>query len=435
LLPDSPYGRLLPDSSYHVPDIDISIETVTSFKELFELKARTRAIRSPIVNNMFAARSINLRSIESLKNARRSLELVCLKDHEASMMHIDALHHIKVDLSYEIGELKKDTYYLEHGEDYFIDYLCKIYTDFLLHVRKGIEFLDGLHFNCFITDRDGTTNNYCGHYRSSIQPIYNALFLSRFASVCTDNPIILTSAPLRDFGIVDVSVNPSGVFLYAGSKGREFLDTGLKEHRAGISAEKQRLLELLDDRLSELEKQPEYEKFFYIGSGLQFKFGQTTIARQDITHSVPDEESMVFFNIVAAIVGDLDPEGNHFRIEDTGKDIEIILTVESEELVRDYDKGDGLRFIDSRVGLRLEEGPHLVCGDTASDLPMLEAVMQHTPDVYALFVTRDPDFADRVKGLCSKTLIVPTPDILLTILGTAALTSRKGGRKAPGILQ
>ncbi|PWW82909.1 MULTISPECIES: trehalose 6-phosphate synthase [Prosthecochloris] len=427
-------GFSLPTKEYSIPDIDISLQPIHSFKDLFHLKALTRIIRLPIVKNIFSARVINPRSIESLKNARRSLEDVYFRDYETSIIHIDDIHSINVDLSYEIRELKKDTYYLEHGEDSFIDYISKLYNNFDGHVMRGLEFLDNLHFNCFITDRDGTTNNYCGHYRSSIQPVYNAIFLSRFASLCTENPIFITSAPLRNFGIIDVSVNPDNVFIYAGSKGREFLDLDLVEHRAFIDPARQVKLDELAAKVSELEKKTEFEKFFYVGSGLQLKFGQLTIARQDVANSIAEEDSLALLQSISDIVREIDPDSSIFKIVDTGKDIEVILTVNGQNGVRGFDKGDGLKFIDDQIDLCLDKGPHLVCGDTASDLPMLEAVLEYTDDVYAIFVTRDIALSRKVVQLCPNTLIVPSPDILLTILGVAALTmKRRKGRKSPGI--
>ncbi|MCW8796648.1 MAG: trehalose 6-phosphate synthase [Chlorobium sp.] len=434
ILDEKEQGFALPIQEYSIPDIDISLQPIRSFKDLFRLKALTRVIRSPIVKNIFSARVINLRSIESLKNARRSLEDVYNRDYETNIIYIDDLHSINVDLSYEIRELKKDTYYLEHGEDDFFDYISRLYNMFDQHVIKGLNFLDSLQFNCFVTDRDGTTNNYCGHYRSSIQPVYNAVFLSRFASLCTENPIFITSAPLKNFGILDVSVNPDNVFIYAASKGREFLDFDLVEHRAYIDPVKQARLDQLNLRIGELEHKHEFEKFFYVGSGLQLKFGQLTIARQDVKCSIPEDESMELLRSVSDIVRELDPDGSVFRVNDTGRDIEIILTVDGENGVKDFDKGDGLKYIDSRLGLDLGRGPHLVCGDTASDIPMLKTVLEYTDDVYAIFVTRDAELAKKVVSICPNTLIVPSPDILLTILGINALTrKRQKGRKAPGI--
>ncbi|MBF0586340.1 trehalose 6-phosphate synthase [Prosthecochloris sp. N3] len=420
-LQDEDKELLYPLKEYLIPDIDINLQNVSSFKELFHLKALTRVIRAPIVRNIFAARVINLRTLESLRNARRSLEFIYYKDYDTSMIRIDRHHTVHVDLSYEIRELKKDTYYLEHGEDDFIDYIRKFYNRFDEYVLEGLEFLDSRRFNCFITDRDGTTNNYCGHYRSSIQPIYNAVFLSRFALLCTEHPVFITSAPLKNFGILDVSVNPDNVFIYAGSKGREFIDLDGVEHRAWIEPFKQRRLEELNRRVSELEKSSEYEKFFYIGSGLQLKFGQLTLARQDVTNSIPDDESARLLQKINEIVCEIDPDGAVFRVNDTGRDIEVIITVDGPGQSREFNKGDGLKYLDSCLSLDLDKGPHLVCGDTASDLPMLEAVLEFTDDVYAIFVTRDPALEQRVRSLCPHSLIVPSPDILLTILGMSAL--------------
>jgi len=412
---------LLPLQGFSIPDIQIDLQGISSFKELFHLKALTRQIRVPIVRNIFAARVVNLRSVESLRNSRRSLEMVFFKDHESSMIRIDGSRSVQVDLSYEIGELKKDTYYLEHGEDEFLEYLSRYYSDFEEYLGQGLNFLRNRQFNCFITDRDGTTNNYCGHYRSSIQPVYNAVLLSRFALQCTQNPVFITSAPLRDFGIIDVSVNPDNVFIYAGSKGREFIDLDGNDHRAPVEAAKEEVLEELFRKVAELEAVPDFEKFFYIGSGMQRKFGQLTLARQDVMNSIPEEESLKLLGVIEQLVRELDPEGDVLRIHDTGRDIKVIATIGSGTTIRDFDKGDGLKYIDSCGQLDLRQGPHLVCGDTSSDIPMLEAVLEYSDEVQAIFVTRDPHLMQRVRAICPDSLFVPSPDILLTILGLTAI--------------
>jgi phosphoserine phosphatase len=106
-------------------------------------------------------------------------------------------------------------------------------------------------------------------------------------------------------------------------------------------------------------------------------------------------------------------------MEDTGLDVEIILTVETEgEGLKDFDKGDGVKFLDRELGLDLERGASLICGDTGSDVPMLEAALALSPDARAVFVTRDDKLAERVAGLTDAALIVPEPDMLVTILGT-----------------
>ena len=290
-----------------------------------------------------------------------------------------------------------------------------------MHVDMGVAMLEGKKLNAFITDRDGTINNYCGRYRSSVQPIYNAIWLTRFAEECCENPIIITSAPLKDPGIVDVSVNPEKKIIYAASKGREFIDLTGTRRSFEVAPEKQQILDRLNEQLKALVAQPEYEKYGLIGSGLQLKFGQTTIARQDISESIPAEESAAFKDELTRIVATLDPERKNFRIEDTGLDIEIILTIEGEGGLKDFDKADSVNYLADELGLELSRGPHLVCGDTASDAPMIDATVAHSEDTYAIFVTTNDELRERVMRSSPNAVIVPTPDMLVAILNTLAL--------------
>ncbi len=402
----------------------ISLQDIQTLKELYQLKSETRDLRAPIVRNIMTQRVVGRQCIESLKNALYSLETIHIDDYTGQrVLRLDGLKQIEVDLTYEIRELKKDIYYLEYGEDHFINYLAKFIPDFRKYLNEGIEMLRGKKFNALITDRDGTTNNYCGRYRSSVQPIYNSVFLSRFAKNCCRFPIFITSAPLKDFGILNVSINPSDIFFYAGSKGREFIDPDEQLHTYPIEESKQQLIHLLNERLRQLLKGPSFEKFNFIGSALQFKFGQTTIARQDISHSINPEESTAFLEKVKSIVGEIDPEGKNFRIEDTGLDIEIILTIDNkgQDAVKDFDKGDGLEFICKTIGIKTGLGPNLVCGDTSSDVPMLKKAVELCDDVWTIFVTKDRDLAEEVQDICPQNMIVPSPDILLTILGLLSL--------------
>ncbi len=403
----------------------ITLQDIRTLKELYQLKAETKEIREPIVKNIIKQRMVGQTCVESLKNALYSLETIYIDDDTGHhLLRLDGMKQIEVDLTYEIRELQKDIYYLEYGEDKFIDYLAKFMPGFRTYVNDGVRLLKGKRFSTFITDRDGTTNNYCGRYRSSVQPIYNSVFLTRFAKNCCHYPIIITSAPLKDFGILNVSINPSNTFVYAGSKGREFIDLNGEFNSFPIEENKQKLIRLLNDRMLVLLQDPNFEKFNFIGSALQIKFGQTTVARQDITQSIKVDESKAFLEKVKGIVKEIDPTGRNFRIEDTGLDIEIILTIDApsgDAPIRDFDKGDGLSFICNKLSITSKEGPHLVCGDTSSDIPMLKKAMEMFDDVWAIFVTRDEKLKKQVEEICPNSYTVPYPDILLTILGLLSL--------------
>ena len=406
-----------------------AIQNIDTLNSFYDLMAQTRSVRSAIVcrliNNTTDASHIN-----ALKNALRTLK-ACLTDDYTARLKIDASAYVDADLTYEITELEKDLFYLEKGEDQFIASLESqpsenqdvTVPEFAEQVRQGVALLKGKHFNCFITDRDGTVNNYCGRYRSSVQSVYNAMFLTRFAKNCVSSPIIITSAPLKAPGIVDVSTIPEKTFILAASKGREFINLAGKRQSYPIDAHQQDCIKRLNLELTQLVKDPAYTIFALIGSGLQLKFGQTTIARQDINGSVSQAESEDFLALVKMLVKKADPDETIFRIEDTGLDIEIILTVADHtntDKPRDFDKADGVRYLNTELNLNMAQGPHLVCGDTGSDVPMLEAALAYNQDVHAVFVTDQKELAERVKAVCPNALIVTEPDILVTILNSLA---------------
>ncbi|HGY11758.1 MAG TPA: trehalose 6-phosphate synthase [Desulfobacterales bacterium] len=400
-----------------MPGLQIELQEIKKLKQFYKLMTQTRELRFKLVGDIFNRQAIDSESVESLKNALAALENIPAK-HNRQLLLIDDSKQIKVDLTYETDELKKDIYYLDNGEDKFIQYLDNIHTGFMQYVNDGVEKLKGLHFNCLISDRDGTTNNYCGRYRSSIQSIYNSVFLTRFAKKKVDNPIIVTSAPLKDPGIVDVSVNPEKTIVYAASKGREFIDLTGTRRSYPVDDAKQVILNRLNEKLVKMVNTQEYEKYSLIGSGLQLKFGQTTIARQDISNSIGEEESLKFLSVIKEMVSEFDPEYKNFRIEDTGLDVEIILTIDDESSgSKDFDKADAVRYLDSELNLNLDKGPHLVCGDTASDVPMITAAMESTKDTYSIFVTKKEELAQNVRAICPGAIIVPEPDMLVTIMG------------------
>jgi hydroxymethylpyrimidine pyrophosphatase-like HAD family hydrolase len=387
-----------------------------TLKDFYALMAASRNLRKRAVAAILGGKTVDPDIPASLTNLLESLEAVP-EEEGGKRLGLGGGRTISLDMGYEIDEARKDLFYLEEGEDTFLEMLADFHPGFDDYVESGRELLRGVDLDSLVTDRDGTVNNYCARYLTSIQSIYNAVFLSRFARTHVDKPVILTSAPLD--GLIQISVNPDGEFYYAASKGRECLDRDGRTRRLEITPDKQAAMDALNERLTELTSRPEYEKFTLIGSGLQFKFGQSTVARQDIGGSIGKAESEAFLVTLETLVAELDPDERNLRIEDTGLDVEIILTVETEgEGLKDFDKGDGVKFLDEELGLGMASGVGLICGDTGSDVPMLEAALSMSPQTRAIFVTRKQDLAQRVTGLTGEALIVPEPDMLVTILGT-----------------
>ncbi len=323
-----------------------------------------------------------------------------------------------VDVGYELGELEKDLAYLRGGRTALVDVMVEYAGGvFALEVETVAEFLRSYHTRIFVTDRDGTINNYCARYATSVQSIYNAVFVSRFADrLVSGRSVVLTSAPLTSGGLADVSTAPDRALVLAGSKGREYRDDGGSVIRFEIDAKQQEKLDALNSRLEQLLHRPEYRRYAYIGSGLQLKYGQSTIARQDYQGSVPPERSKALLAKVFSILQDIDPGDRYFRVEDTGKDIEISLTLPRDTNSRrlsEFDKGQGLRFLDKSLELDVAAGGVLVCGDTHSDVSMVRYVADHTNDFRTVFVSAGNELQERVRQVAPEALFVSSPDVLV----------------------
>lgn len=391
---------------------------LSNLKQFYDLMFYTKKIRKLTVSAYFEKQKFIYKPVSELKRCLEALELIPKKG-DKYVLKADEESEIKLDISYEIGELKKDIYYLEQSEVDFIAYLENTHKNFNSQVKDGLNFLKGVSVKNFVTDRDGTINNYCGRYNSSIQSIYNAVFLARFAKSIPYISVILTSAPLKDTGLLDISVIPDGVFIYAGSKGREYCDKQGKYHSYPIKKDKARKLNELNEKLKGFLGKKEYHKFSLIGSGLQFKYGQTTIARQDIYKSITEKQSQDFLNTVQNLINDIDKDKKYFRIEDTGKDIEIILTVGDEANnteLKDYDKGNGVDFLNKGLQMDMGNSINLICGDTESDVPMVSYSMSKSKNTFAIFVTEDEELKNKVRDICPQSLFVTEPDVLITIL-------------------
>ncbi len=395
--------------------MDIKYLNINSLNDFYSLMFYTRDIKKLIVNDILNNKICNSEMIDLLKEALEILNNLPGNQYEKIINHHNT--QVKLNLFYEISELQKDIYYLLHKEQDFYEYLSILNPNFFKQIADGKDFLANNKFKNLISDRDGTVNNYCGRYNSSIQSIYNAVFLSRYAIYSAENTVILTSAPLKNVGLLDMSVSPDNLFIYAGSKGREYLDKNNNEHYLSIDSEKQKILDKLNNEIDNLLNNEEYQIFSLIGSGFQKKFGQTTIARQDIYNSIPPDISESFFNQIINLVNYIDPNKKYLSIEDTGLDIEIILNINNEDNeLKDFDKGDGIEFLDRNIPLNINELGAIICGDTKSDIPMLTTAIKKTNKVAAIFVTNDDNLKESINNICANSYFVSSPDILVTIL-------------------
>lgn len=62
-----------------------------------------------------------------------------------------------------------------------------------------------------------------------------------------------------------------------------------------------------------------------------------------------------------------------------------------------FNKGHGIALMVGHIRCKLSEGNILVCGDSESDLPMVEVCLGRNPhNVYTIWVTERQDLKDKV---------------------------------------
>lgn len=398
----------------------IPAQQLSTLADFYRLMTQTVQVRRAIVAALLAGQDVPPAAVDSLHNALQSLTTLPSDGTSALLPLFDTAQPplVHLDLRYETEELRRDLILITSGEAELDTYLHTVHPHFDQQVQSLVAPLREYAFVNLITDRDGTINNYCSHYLSSVQSAYNALYLCRFAR-SIHSAVILTSAPLVNGGLVDISTAPPHCFVLAGSKGREYSDRYGHHHTLPLPPHKHQLLDTLNTRLESLLHHPVYQPFTLIGSGFQRKVGQTTIARQDVGESIPRADSDAFLQTVIALVRQLDPAGEYFGITDTARDIEITLTVANGQAgeVREFDKGDGVRMLDKLLNLRIAHQPTLLCGDTDSDLALLAAALELNPaQTQTVFVTTSPSLRERVRSLCKRALFADSPDVLLTAL-------------------
>merc|ERR1712187_725669 len=82
-----------------------------------------------------------------------------------------------------------------------------------------------------------------------------------------------------------------------------------------------------------------------------------------------------FMAAVRKLKEELEPDGLELDLYDTGTDMEIFPRAARGEGAS-FDKGSGVRRLDEKLNLRVQKGPNLVCGDTGSDVAMIQASLK-----------------------------------------------------------
>nr|AHY24645.1 synthase trehalose-6-phosphate [Anisakis simplex] len=414
--------------------------------DFYHLMDKTCQVRRQIAERVLKGFAIRPHFGVSLENAKSSLENSCLTGTHKLVLETDsgaddsdegADGHLsaKFDISNEIEELEKDLEFLKfiqsdeiNNVEQFVATLGRFHPSgpdaFQEEVEKAFGLLsEGDHFDYLFTDRDGTLKSYSCSYPASIQPAYSAVIQAQFARRCAQFCAIVTTSPLMHIGILNVSTMPEGYYAYAASGGREwYMNPAMQFKDDTINEEDLALL----NSMEELLEQQEYRNFTWIGSGLQKHFGHITIARQDVNHSVPRHRSALLYKAVSKIVNEVDPTGSTLTLRESDYDLKIYTKAKLSGRI--FNKGHGIRLIERKMGLKMnQEGRILVCGDSETDLPMLEECLACSPkNVFTIWVTANPQLQKKVRDACAAYgndhfVFVSCPEVLLGAMANATV--------------
>uniref|UniRef100_A0A0K0FP14 Trehalose-phosphatase (projected from Caenorhabditis elegans ortholog gob-1) n=1 Tax=Strongyloides venezuelensis TaxID=75913 RepID=A0A0K0FP14_STRVS len=269
----------------------------------------------------------------------------------------------------------------------------------------------------FVTDWDGTMKDYCSQYATNLQPIYSAICMTQFAKLFTRITAVLTAGPLRGPGILDLTAIPLNEhILFSGSWGREWWINGNKVvHNDGISMEGFNALEQLNSKMQTLiHENPDFSQFALVGSGIQRKVDRLTLGIQTVCNHVPEELSIRYQEAVKEKMSEIDPD-KKVLIFDPSTELEVEVVVGNEGVV--WNKGNGVAKIVEILHDTLEgPGNVLICGDTFSDIPMVQKVaVQNDKGIMSIFVGTNEKLRSKVRELVndeSRVVFVSCPDVV-----------------------
>ncbi|MBU1247049.1 MAG: hypothetical protein KKB70_00010 [Proteobacteria bacterium] len=174
--------------------VKIEKREIASLGELHALLAETRALRADIVAKMAGGDEASASDADSLENVQKSLEEIATHDGRP-VLDIALGGSLGIDLDHEIGELKKDIFFLRYDEDPFLVLLATQNQGFYAEVNTVEHALDGKQFNVWLTSLDGTVVPPCLHSNVSGQSAYSALWMTRFARALTQTSVVITPPP------------------------------------------------------------------------------------------------------------------------------------------------------------------------------------------------------------------------------------------------
>ncbi|VDO93209.1 unnamed protein product [Soboliphyme baturini] len=345
--------------------------------------------RRAVTCNLLKQLSIDSEDIDRIVKAKHDIERGMASGFSQSLIMDDG-NPINFNIKDELVGIEKDIFFLEnikHGldTDKFIDYLSSFHQVSKAQFHAELSQLEAMlqrmlrtgSIDLFITDWDGTMKTYCCNYRTSMQPAYSAVIVALFAERLTK---------------LDMDA-----LTFGGSWGREWLVDGrFVVFKDNFQQNGETMLKQLTDALTALMRgSPEFSRFFLIGSGFQRKVDRVTIGVQNVNGDIANETVARFLNALNDELRELDPDRTHFCVHNDKLDVEIILKGRENN---PWNKADGVRFLLSEVRQATPRGSVWICGDTMSDLPMVDFALSLTDRAYATFINPSDELTAQIRS-------------------------------------
>uniref|UniRef100_A0A914YHK5 Trehalose-6-phosphate phosphatase helical bundle domain-containing protein n=1 Tax=Panagrolaimus superbus TaxID=310955 RepID=A0A914YHK5_9BILA len=432
------------DSDLSTSSISVDARMPESVDEFKSFMYQMQDARRKIVSAVIHEKDVDENLIDQLKHVHNQLTDESTAEFQREMT-VSGNNKFSVNVKDEIVGLEKDISYLENlifakrdnnlatlGDARKHVNLAEILSPF--HPISHQKFMDETE-SCtrflrlfiqsyddtgkkpiLITDWDGTMKDYCSQYATNLQPTYSAIGMANFAKNFTRLSAVLTAGPLRGPGILDLTSLPiDGPILFSGSWGREWWMSGKRlVHNEDIPLEGDAALRRFKEEMEELLSSSEYSQFGLVGSGVQSKVDRLTLGVQTVFNHVDPELSENYQDAIRERMHRVDPDEQilHF---DPSTELEVEVVVHNDGTV--WNKADGVSMVIEKCGDTLEgPGKVLICGDTASDLPMVEfAVTQNPTGAMALFVTMKEELCEKVRKIVSAEehrCFVSCPDVI-----------------------
>lgn len=396
-----------------------SREETLSLDAFAALMADSATLRRQAASAILAGKPVPAETTAALAQIRDAVDEAMDRDGVAALP-MDEDRVLRLDLAAEAGQLENDVLYLEEGREALMKHLGRQRHGLRDAVRQGLRELAAQGLETLLCQADALLCAPGQRFVTAVQPAWNAVALGRFAAARAARTVLWSAAPLSGPGLADLRTLPRRACVLAGSLGRQIVDATGRESASPLSLAKASLLEGINARLAMLLADPDWRAFAYVGSGLQFRRGETVLARQDSRESIDEDASLALLEHVHDIVDAVDPEREHFRVEDDGCDVVVTPTASADDAGQEYSAREGLRALEQALGADFAKGSHLVCCTGQDGLELLEALTEKNRDVRCLFVGDREDLGRKARELCPHTALAAHPDVAAALFSAAA---------------